>query len=129
MAPESGLLGDPRVQSNRNQLKGTISMKRLFGAIALVCILSAATLYAGEWTGYISDSNCAAKGEKAEHAGCAKSCISRGASAVLVAQGKVYTLDNQTDAKKLAGEKVVVKGTANDDGTAIKVESIAKAEN
>ena len=104
-------------------------MKKVCGMFLVVFALSAMVLYAGEWTGYISDSKCAAKGEKADHAGCAKSCISRGASAVLVAQGKVYSLDNQEEAKKLAGEKVLVKGTASDDGTSIKVESIEKAEN
>ncbi len=94
----------------------------------LVFTLSAMALYAGEWTGYVSDSKCAAKGDKPEHAGCAKSCISRGASAVLVSEGKVFELDNQGAAKKLAGEKVTVKGTASEDGKSIKVESIEKAE-
>ena len=103
-------------------------MKRVGGLLLLVFTLSAMSLYAGEWTGYISDSQCAAKGEKAEHAGCAKSCIGRGAAAVLVSQGKVFTLDNQEEAKKLAGDKVVVKGTASEDGKSIKVESIEKAE-
>ncbi len=103
-------------------------MKRLGGLFLLAVALSAMSLYAAEWTGYISDSKCAAKGEKAEHAGCAKSCISRGADAVFVAEGKVYTLDKQDDAKKLAGEKVVIKGTASEDGKSIKIESIEKAE-
>ncbi len=103
-------------------------MKKIGGMLLLVFALSAVALYAGEWTGYISDSKCGAKGDKPEHAECAKSCISRGASAVLVAEGKVYSLDNQEEAKKLAGEKVVVKGTASEDGKSIKVESIAKSE-
>jgi len=103
-------------------------MKKVCGMLLLVFALSAMALYAGEWTGYISDSQCAAKGEKAEHAGCAKSCIGRGASAVLVSEGKVYELDKQDDAKKLAGDKVVIKGTASEDGKSIKVESIEKAE-
>jgi hypothetical protein len=103
---------------------------RKFAAVALLVFAFAAmTLYAGEWTGYISDAGCAAKkGEDPNHAGCAKSCIGRGANAVFVSQGKVYTLDKQDEAKKFAGDKVVLKGTASDDGTAIKVESIKKAE-
>ncbi len=103
-------------------------MKKVCGMLLLVFTLSAVMLYAGEWTGYISDSKCGAKGDKPEHAGCAKSCISRGASAVLVSEGKVFELDNQAEAKKLAGDKVVVKGTTSDDGKTIKVESISKAE-
>ena len=103
-------------------------MKKVCGLFLMMFALSAMMLFAGEWTGYISDSKCGVKGDKAEHAGCAKSCIGRGASAVLVSQGKVYALDNQEEAKKLAGEKVLVKGTASEDGKDIKVESIAKAE-
>ncbi len=103
-------------------------MKRVCGMVLLVFARSAVMVYAGEWTGYVSDSKCGAKGDKPEHAGCAKSCISRGASAVLVSEGKVYELDNQTEAKKLAGDKVVVKGTASEDGKTIKVESISKAK-
>ena len=103
-------------------------MKRIGGMFLLMIALSAMVLYAGEWTGYVSDSKCGVKGGNADHAGCAKSCIGNGASAVLVSEGKVYTLDNQEEAKKLAGEKVVVKGTASDDGKSIKVESIQKAE-
>jgi len=104
-------------------------MKKTAVLCLLVFLLSAVGVYAGEWTGYIADANCAAKkGEDAGHAGCAKSCIGKGAAAVLAAGGKVYTLDKQDEAKKLAGEKVVVKGEMNQDGTAIKVDSIEKAE-
>jgi hypothetical protein len=101
----------------------------MIAVLCLVALVSAGALYAGEWTGFISDAKCAAgKGESANHANCAKSCIGRGDSAVLVAQGKVYTLDKQDDAKKFAGDKVTLKGTASEDGSSIKVESISKAE-
>jgi hypothetical protein len=104
-------------------------MKRLTAALCLVVLLSAGALYAGEWTGYISDSKCAAKkGESADHAVCAKGCIGKGDSAVLVSSGKVYTLDKQDDAKKFAGEKVTLKGTKSEDGSSIKVASIKKAK-
>ena len=103
-------------------------MRKIVALCLVAFVLSAMALYAGEWTGYIADANCAAKkGEDAGHAGCAKSCIGKGAAAVLASGGKVYTLDKQDDVKKLAGEKVVVKGEMNQDGTAIKVESVAKA--
>ncbi|HYK91392.1 MAG TPA: hypothetical protein VE398_21665 [Acidobacteriota bacterium] len=105
-------------------------MRRVIACVVLVFALSCMALYAGEWTGYISDANCAAKkGESADHAACAKSCITRGAAAVFVSEGKVYKLDKQDEAKKLAGEKVVLKGDVSEDGASIKVESIEKAEN
>jgi hypothetical protein len=44
-----------------------------------------------------------------------------------VSGGKVFTLDKQDEAKKFAGEKVMLKGTAGEDGASIKVESIEKA--
>jgi hypothetical protein len=104
-------------------------MKKYAGLFMLMLALSCVALYAGEWTGYIADSNCAAqKGESADHAACAKSCIARGAAAVFVTGGKVYKLDNQDEAKKLAGEKVVLKGEVSEDGSSIKVASIEKAE-
>jgi len=103
-------------------------MKKIVGLLLLTFILSAISLYADEWTGYISDAKCGAKGNSADHAECAKSCIKNGSAAVLVADGKVYALDKQADAKKLAGEKVVLKGTASKDGKSIKVDSIEKAD-
>lgn len=104
-------------------------MKKIASLSLLVLVFAAAGLYAGEWTGYIADAGCAAKkGEDPGHAGCAKSCIGGGAAAVLVSQGKVYTLDNQEEAKKFAGEKVLLKGKLSEDSTSIQVETIAKAE-
>jgi hypothetical protein len=106
-------------------------MKKLFALLVLIFVFSALALHAGEWTGYIADAGCASKNiEKAGgggHADCSKRCIGKGADAVLVAEGKIYKLDKQDDAKKLAGEKVVVKGAASEDS--IKVESITKVEN
>ncbi len=103
-------------------------MKRVFVLFLLVFTLSAMVVYAEQWTGYISDAKCGLKGDSADHADCAKTCIKNGAAAVLVSEGKMYRLDKQPEAKKLAGEKVVVTGTASQDGKSIKVESIAKAE-
>ena len=98
-----------------------------FATVLLVVFAFSALALAGEWTGYISDEKCAAKkGEDAAHASCAKKCIDGGSAAVFASGGKVYTLDKQDEAKKFTGEKVVLKGTM--DGTAIKVESISKAQ-
>lgn len=103
-------------------------MKKILGLFLLALALSAVALHAAQWTGYISDSKCGLKGDSADHAECAKSCIKNGAAAVFVSDGKLYSLDKQDEAKKLAGEKVVITGTASKDGKSIKVESIEKAE-
>jgi len=103
-------------------------MKKTLSLLLIVFALSAVALHAAEWTGYISDAKCGVKGESADHAECAKSCIKSGIAAVLVSDGKMYTLDKQDEAKKFAGEKVVLKGTASKDGKSIKVESITKAD-
>lgn len=107
---------------------GNRDMKKVIGMLCLVFALSAVVLHAESWTGYISDSKCGLKGGSADHADCAKSCIKSGAAAVLVADGKLYTLDKQAEAKKFAGEKVTLTGTAGDDGKSIKVEKIEKAD-
>ena len=99
----------------------------------LFCVLMVfftLSLYAGEWTGYIADTSCAVKkGEDPGHAGCAKKCIGGGADAVLASGGKVFKLDNQENAKKFAGQKVLLKGTLSEDGVSIAVKSIAQADN
>ncbi len=103
-------------------------MKRVLGLLYLVFVLSAVVLHAEQWTGYISDAKCGLKGETANHADCAKSCIKAGAAAVFVLGGKLYTLDKQAEAKKFAGDKVILTGTAGKDGKSIKVENIEKAD-
>jgi hypothetical protein len=105
-------------------------MKRTAAALLLVMALSTLGFAAAkEWTGFIADASCAAKkGEDPGHAGCAQACIGRGQAAVFVTGGKVFTIDKQDDAKKLAGEKVVLKGTPSEDGASIKVDSIQKAQ-
>lgn len=85
----------------------------------------AMTAMAAEFSGYVSDSACAAKqGAKAAadgHAGCAKGCIKRGDKAVLVTpEGKVYTIANQDKVVDHAGEKVTLVGDADGDSITVK---------
>lgn len=48
------------------------------------------------WTGWISDSACAAKGTMASHKDCAVKCVKeKGAQWVFVSGGKVYNIHNQ----------------------------------
>ena len=102
-----------------------------FSAVILTfaLALSGAALYGAQWTGYISDEGCAAKqGSNPDHKACARSCIEAGEAAVLVAGGQIFRLDKQDEAKKFAGDRVVVTGSATEDGKTIRVESIRKAD-
>ncbi len=98
-------------------------MKKLaLGSTFLLAL--AMTAMAGEFSGYISDSGCAAKqGAKAAsdgHAGCAKGCIKRGDKAVLVTpEGKVYNITNQDKVTEHAGEKVTLVGTVDGDNITV----------
>lgn len=77
------------------------------------------------WSGWITDSQCGAKGANSKHADCAKKCVdTKGATYVLynTTSKKTYKLDDQTTAAEHAGHSVVVHGTA--DGDTIHVTSI-----
>jgi hypothetical protein len=80
----------------------------------------------GAWTGWISDSHCAAKGEpKPDYGGCATSCVkNQNAKYVLYspADKKVYQLDAQDKASGHSGHHVKVSGTV--EGEMIKVKAI-----
>ncbi len=81
----------------------------------------------GSWTGWVTDSHCAAKGkgDSAGHADCAASCVKgQGAKYVLLTPSdkKVYQLDAQDKAAAMAGKHVKVTGEV--DGDSIKVKSI-----
>jgi len=101
-------------------------LKKFLFSTAVALSFFAFSAMAGEWTGYISDANCAkdpAKVETDAHAACAQGCAKKGAELVLVAQGKVYKLSDQAAAKPHAGHKVTVKGDMS--GETITVESIS----
>ena len=70
----------------------------------------ALTAVADEWTGYISDSKCGAKGAKDEHAECAAKCVKGGASPVFVTDGKVYKIDDASKVQDHIGHKVTITG-------------------
>ncbi len=98
-------------------------MRRFVLGITFASAL-AMTAMGAEFTGYISDSSCAAKqGAKAAadgHAGCAKGCIKRGDKAVLVTpEGKVYAIANQDKVVEHAGEKVTLVADASGDSLTV----------
>jgi hypothetical protein len=104
-------------------------MKR-FAFLVIALTISALGALAADFTGFVSDANCAAKnGKKAAteaHANCAEACIKKGTAAVLITpEGKVYKLDDQAKVVDHAGHKVTVSGTL--DGDTIKVDSVKMA--
>jgi hypothetical protein len=96
----------------------------------------AATLFAGalamaaegSWTGYISDSQCGAKGANDKAGECTTKCVKeKGAKYVFVndADKKVYAIDAQDKVAAHAGHHVTVKGSV--DGDNLKLASIDMA--
>ena len=91
------------------------ALKKVVIAFVLVLSLFTVTAMAGEWTGYISDSKCGAKGAKDAHADCAVSCVKGGASPVFVTDGKVYKVDDTSKVAEHVGHKVTIKGDLKGD--------------
>lgn len=86
--------------------------------IALFAALAAATAFAGEWTGYISDSKCGAAHSdgSAKSIACVKGCVKGGQKPVFVADGKVLKIANTDLVKEgVLGKKVNVKGELSGD--------------
>jgi len=78
--------------------------------------LAAISAMAADWTGYIVDKGCAAKKEMWGNEACAKSCMGKGAPAVLATEdGKVYAIANQDKVKDAAGKKVTLVGKMDKD--------------
>jgi len=88
----------------------------------LVLVFGLATLsaFAADLTGYIVDKNCASKKAMLGNEECAKSCMSKGAPAVLATdEGKIYAISNQAKVKELAGKKVTVTGKVEGDSITV----------
>jgi hypothetical protein len=104
-------------------------MKTRFATVMAAMLFSAALGMAAEgtWTGYISDSNCGAKGANDRAAQCTTKCVKEGAKYVFVndADKKVYVIDAQDKVAAHAGHHVTVKGTV--DGGTLKLDSIDMA--
>jgi hypothetical protein len=67
--------------------------------------------------GYVSDSQCGAKGASEKHAQCMTKCLAKGAKAVIVTDGdqKVLAVDNPDVLKGHEGHHVAVTGTVTGD--------------
>ena len=98
-------------------------MRKLF-LIVLCMIVVAAMAFAADagkassMKGWVSDAKCAAKGNAAAHASCAKACVKGGEKAVFVsdADGKVYPISNQDSVKDHVGDHVKIMAS-NADGS------------
>lgn len=113
-------------------------MKKLLSTLAAVAVvLFVFNLYAADqqqsqsWTGWISDSSCAAKGTSAAHKDCAIKCVKeKGASWVFVnsADKKVLPIHNQDAINQDTdlGTQVKVTGQIEKDGS-LHVQSISPA--
>ena len=99
-------------------------MKRTALLIALVLVVAPA-LYAGSWTGWITDEHCGAKGNNADHKACALKCAKEHNAKLVFYNNddqKIYSLDNQKLAMDHVGHEVTVNGEVKDG--AITVSSI-----
>ncbi len=95
---------------------------------ALFAAFAATTAFAGEWTGYISDSKCAAghADGSAKSVACVKACVKGGQKPVLVSDGKILKIANSDLVKEdVLGKKVNVKGNLS--GDTLTLTSIAEA--
>ncbi len=104
-------------------------------ALALLAAFVAAPAFAeavkGEWTGYITDTHCGAKGANAKHtAACVEKCVKGGSKAQIMneADQAIYDLDGLDKVKALVGSRVTLKGTLDTEKKTIAVESAAKTE-
>jgi len=104
-------------------------MKLRIATIAAGTFFAAALMAAdSSMTGWISDSNCGAKGANAKAAECTTSCVkNKGAKYVFVndADQKVFAIDAQDKVAAHAGHHVTVKGEVS--GDSIKLASIDMA--
>jgi hypothetical protein len=106
-------------------------MKAKFAGVVSLTLFAAALAFAaeGSWTGYISDSQCGAKGANDKHADCAAKCVKEhGAKYVFVndADKKVYAIADQDKVAAHAGHHVTVKGSVTGDSLTVASVDMAK---
>jgi hypothetical protein len=97
--------------------------------LAFAFVLFAAAAFAGEWTGYVSETKCGAKHNdgSAASVGCVKACIKGGAKPVLVVDGKVVAIANPDKVPAaLYGLRVTMTGELKDDAVEIGTIDTAK---
>jgi hypothetical protein len=113
-------------------------MKKLFVLTAAVVFVSAGLQARAEtWKGTISDSMCGKKHSAAEHGGtgsdhraCVEKCVKGGEEYVLVSEGKVMKIANQSfeGLKAHAAHEVTVTGEIKDNAIVVSKIEMPKAE-
>ena len=97
-------------------------MKKLSIVITFALTLFATFALADEWTGYVSDAKCGAKGSSDDHAACAQKCVKDGAAVVFVTDGKVYKIQDEAKVQEHVGHKVTITGKM--EGDTITIDSV-----
>jgi hypothetical protein len=100
-------------------------MKKLGLSFAFLAV----TAFAGEWTGYISETKCGAKHSDGSEASisCVKGCIKGGAKPVFVVDGKVIGIANPDKVtEETYGKKVSVTGNVKDNVLTIDTVALIK---
>jgi len=113
-------------------------MKKLFVLTAAIVFVSAGLQARAEtWKGTISDSMCGLKhsaekhGDKAmDHRACIEKCVKGGDEFVLVSDGKVMKIANQSfeGLKTHAAHEVIVTGEIKDNAIVVSKIEMPKAE-
>lgn len=95
--------------------------------LAIVLSLFSVSMFAGEWTGVVSDEKCGAAHADASEKSmkCVQGCVKGGKAAVLVVDGKVYKIADGTKVAEHLGHKVVVNGKL--DGETITIDTVKMA--
>jgi len=103
-------------------------LRKTMLASFVLLMLIGLPLQAADWTGWITDEHCGAKGASEGHKSCALKCADGGAALVFYnpADEKIYKLSDQAAAKAHVGHKVKVVGTLA--GETITVESISEVK-
>jgi hypothetical protein len=93
-------------------LMSCLSVSALFFMIAVASAADQSTV-----NGYVSDSQCGAKGANGSHAACMTKCLAKGAKTVIVTDSdqKVLTVDNPDALKGHEGHHVAATGTVSGD--------------
>ena len=111
-------------------VKALLALAVILGLAGAPALIAADAPAKGEWTGYITDGHCGAKGANKDHtADCVDKCMKSGTKAQIWidADKKGINLDNFDKVKALVGSKVTVKGTLDAKTNTIAVDTAAKA--
>jgi hypothetical protein len=84
-----------------------------------------------QWTGYVTDTHCGAKGAVKGHTvACVEKCMKAGSQAQILNESdqKIHNLDSFDKVRDLMGHKVTVKGTLDEKTDTIVVASASKAD-